>query len=267
MLAATAALGAGTAPALAGTLHVSTTADVSSGAGDVGACASGGGCSLRQALALAAFETSDIVLPAGTYELTQGPLVAQRAPGFSTLTQLRGAGAATTTITQTTPGGGRLLDILSGQSEISGITFTGGSVHGADGDASDPDGAVAAGGAIRIAGYPQFFDVVITGNEVVGGDGAPGGDGGAARGGAIEVVDGTPHFERSTVTGNSARGGDGGDGAAPGDGGDAFGGAVDNVATVKLEESTIAGNSARGGGAGAPAAAAEGDAGDAYGGA
>lgn len=299
LLAAAAVLGtAGTADAAS--LRVTTTSDLGSGPADTGQCLTGGTCSLRQAFAAAELDNSRITLPAGTYTLTQGQLRSQRPARFSPLTQLVGGGAATTRITQTTPGGGRLLHVVDGQLEVYGVAFSGGSVHGADGaDGADAGGsepvgdgepgAAAHGGAIWNEGYLILSDVVVHDNEVVGGDGGAGGDeaagrggdggaGGEASGGAIWTSGGQGvAMQQSRLLDNRVRAGEGGASGAgaradakPGDGGDAFGGAVDLSTLFSTLDGTISGNEAVAGRAGAqhPAMAGGplGAAGSAYGG-
>lgn len=258
-----------------------TTTDDAPGAGQ---CASGGACSLRQALAAAAPGGGTIALPAGDYRLTQGAL---RAASFAEALTLTGAGAGATSIVQTSAGE-RVLEVL-GSVEIRGVTITGGDLRGAPGSAGTPSvylpgppmpparpagpggpGEAAFGGGVRNFGTLVLTDVVVTGNRAEGGAGGTGGPdtgsppmgmggsggpGGQARGGGIANA-GVLRLVRTVVSGNTAlagRGGRGGFGMSDGTsgaGGDAFGGGIDNAGQMTLADTSVRANSAVGGGPG-----------------
>ncbi len=139
------------APALAADVPVTSTADAGPG-------------SLRQAIADAA-PGSTIVVPAGTYQLTSGELAVAK-----TLT-IRGAGAATTTITA--GGASRVFAFTgAGATELAELTITGGR-------AAVPGGFREGGGILADNASPLVLrGVRLTGNEVdVRGASGPGGVG------------------------------------------------------------------------------------------
>jgi hypothetical protein len=212
------------------TAHVTTMKDVSAGPFDPGGCATGGECSLRQALVAARGADTTVVLPAGTYTLTGGELDVIQLAGRLTIA---GAGAAQTVIAQET-GRRRVLNVhTSGQVALTGVTLTGGEAvgaEGADGTSEQPapvassgrPGDPGEGGGVYSSGDLTLTDVVVSGNTATGGaggdggtgfalPGAPGGAGGAARGGGI-WSNGTLRLERVRVSGNRVRGGAAGSG-------------------------------------------------------
>jgi CSLREA domain-containing protein len=132
-----------------------------------------GGCTLREAM-VSTPEGTIVDLPAGTYDLTEGPLPA----GGSRF--LRGAGARTTTITATNRS--RVVSVNVGDISISGVTISDGNV---------PEGE---GGGIHVAPGTDLnlFDSSVVGNT-------------AETGGGIYSA-GTTRIERSTIAHNSAEG-------------------------------------------------------------
>jgi CSLREA domain-containing protein len=230
-LLATATLTVAAAGASAAPVTVTTTADASSGPSDAGLCASGGSCSLRQALVAARGADSTITLPAGTYVLTKGELSVQQGSGT---VRIAGAGAAASTIDQDTAGSRVLAVQAGGAVVLSGLTVTGGTLRGGDGadgkngviafpgPSQPPEpgapGAAARGGGILNAGVLTLSDVVVRDNGAAGGDGGDGGDGapladsGAAGGagglaeGAGIANDGTLRLQLSRVAHNTLLG-------------------------------------------------------------
>ena len=130
-----------------------------------------GGCTLREAM-LSTPEGTIVDLPAGTYDLTEGP---QPAGGSRSL---RGAGARTTTITATN----RVVSVNVGDVSITGVTISDGNV---------PEGE---GGGIHVA---PGTDLNLSDSAVVGST--------AETGGGIYSA-GTTRIERSTIAHNFAEG-------------------------------------------------------------
>jgi CSLREA domain-containing protein len=235
------------ASAAAATIQVTTPTD------ELG---TGGGCSLREAVAAANSNTavggcpaggpSDVVrTPAGIFQLTiAGAGEDANATGdldaTGTLT-IRGAGAGRTVI----DAGGidRALDVgASATVTVDGVTVTGGRTpDGAPGTTGvDIDGHPSApGGGIRSAGT-----LTVTNSEVVGNRTGDGGHGGIGSGTA-GVANGGP--------GGSGIGGDGG---ASGSGGGIFA-----SGPLTVEASRVAANSTGSGGDGAVGTGGQGGAG------
>ena len=131
-----------------------------------------GGCTLREAMDFDA-EGEIVDLPAGTYDLTEGPLPA----GGSRF--LRGAGARTTTITSTNRS--RVVVVNAGNVTITGVTISDGNV---------PEGE---GGGIHVAaGRSSTSATALVDNT-------------AETGGGIYSA-GTLRIERSTIALNFAAG-------------------------------------------------------------
>jgi WD40 repeat protein len=177
--------------------------DDPAGSGD---CVAGGDCSLRQALAEA---SSTVTLPAGTYTLTRGELVAARN-GL----EVDGAGADTTVVEQTTPDARVFRFDASGQ--LQGLTVRGG--H-----------STSYGGGVGVSGT---FALTLIGVRVTGNTAATtgGGVGSTSTGVAVSAVastidtntagtggggialgpSGSPQLTNTTVAGNTTTGGAGG---------------------------------------------------------
>jgi CSLREA domain-containing protein len=199
---------------------VNTTAD-----GDDGACTTAaGGCTLREA----ASRTPDdavIALPAGSYVLTQGPLVVGGAR------QLQGAGARSTTISGDVAS--RVVSIPeNAATAISGVSIM-------DGDAVQGGGIfVAQGAELDLVESMVRFNVAETGGGIysegnlivtrstIAFNGALEGE---ARGGGLAIVDGGATLVATTVSGNFS---------------DNTGGGLYTSADVTLESVTIAQNQA-----------------------
>jgi hypothetical protein len=186
-LAATAVMALACFPAAAGadTFRVTTQADPSPGA-----CGPGS-CSVREAMLAANANgpgADAVTLPAGTYSLTRGELLAT-----SSLT-LSGAGARRTTIDPSRfPGESRALHIRSSPGAT--VTVAGLEITGADLKASD-------GGGIFLESYStlNLVNVAIYANEAFNGAGVR--------------ADGTLNVSGSTFFANHALGVDKGKGPA-----------------------------------------------------
>lgn len=200
-----AAMVAWTLPSAAsGTIVVNTNLD---------AAASGGLCSLREAITAAETDTAtggcsagsgadQVVLPAGHFTLIDGASGDDANAGgdldvVAGQLTISGAGAGATIIDANHID--RVLDIVTGATvTVSGVEITGGrSPQGADGgDATGsggPGGQSADGGGIRNAGSLTLLDSTVTGNQTgaggvggsgTGGFGGAGGAGGSGFGGA-----------------------------------------------------------------------------------
>ena len=155
--------GASTAPAAPPAVHVTTTADRA----DAGACKAGD-CTLREALAHAS-SGSTVVVPGGTYDLSQGELAVDRLAAL----RIAGAGAASTLIEQPN-GAGRVLRVGPKASvALQAATLRGGKA---------PDG-----GGILVDGLLHLRDGVVKENTAVGSDQTPSEGGGIAANGLLYV--------------------------------------------------------------------------------
>ena len=178
-------------------------------------------CSLRQAVAAIA-DGGTITLPAGDYVLTQGQLL------ITGNVTIEGDSARTTTIDQTTSGGGRVLELGDGSDtntvDLSGVTITGGDTAS---DSGETNGGVGGGVWVDTGTTLDLSQSTVTGNSATN------------SGGGIDT-DGNLSVDSSTINGNSVSGG------SPGIGGgvDDFGG------TVSITNSTVANNSANDDGGG-----------------
>ena len=205
-----AALLLGAAPAAADTFTVTGTAD------DTGSCAAGQCTTIRAALTAASQldGADDIVLPAGSFQLSQGPLV------VASNVTLRGDSARRTTILAAPAS--RVLQINAATAAISSLTVSGGV-------ATDATGFF--GGNIAAAGATVTLDRVrITGGR-------------AYSGGGIANRNGTMTISNSLIDHNSAPDGGGDSGGVLNFGGDGLG-----AASLTITNSTVAFNSARVGG-------------------
>jgi hypothetical protein len=196
-------------------LTVTTVLDNDTSATAVGQCASGGTCTLRDAINQANLDSADtITVPAGPYALNSlyGQLT---ATANMTIT---GAGAAGTTVSGLNAT--RILTVSSpAVVSISGLMLENGNASG------DRGGAlfVSAGASLTVS------DCVLTANTEVNG------------GGAIEDL-GTLTLTHSTVTGNGSAGHGRGGGIEV----NQFSASTPSTATIS--DSTISGNQAFGGG-------------------
>jgi hypothetical protein len=240
--------------AVAGQAHAATfTVTTPNDVAGTGSCATGGSCSLRQAISTANATTAadTVVVPAGTYHLTIPNVSGDEdvnASGDLDITQpvtIQGAGAGATVIDASTipSGGDRVVQITdpppsgppfsAGTVALSGLTITGG--HGA-----------AGGGGIyenTVVPTLQITNSVISGNTGVNGYGGGinstsampvqitnstiSGNVGTSFGGGM-MMDGSGHL---TITGSTISGNNGGDG-----------GGVWTAADATITNSTISGN-------------------------
>ena len=236
-----------------------------------------GTCSLREATLYAngtaepdcasapASGTTTIVVPAGVYTLTGGPL------SLTGNAAIGGAGAATATITAA--GASQVFTVAAAaHAAISDVTVSGGLTGTACGGPSCALGVPLfglPGGGIANAGTLTLARVIVTGNRTSAGaigplcnpaGGCAGGNGGD--GGGISNT-GTLTIANSTISGNSTGAGAAGTPGPPdqpagnsGSGGN--GGGISNSGTLTITNSTIAGNTTGAGPDGAPGMAAPG---------
>jgi hypothetical protein len=215
LVASLAALGfPGPAVATTQSLAVNVTSDTSTAPGDVGQCAVGGSCSLREAIHQANMDMGDsIVIGLGTYTLSSAaPLV------ITSNVAVRGASPVTTVINGGGSGGTQIIDVESPASvTLAGVTLTGGDSSGSGGAA-----IVNSGGSLTLAGD------VVTGNTA------------ASNGGGIED-EGTLAVQSSTISQNTAGSGGSGGGV------DVLNSGTGAV-TASVADSTLNNNGASSGG-------------------
>lgn len=208
LLAGTAvAMLAGAAPATADTFVVDTTQDLA------GTTCPPGACSIRRAV-VAAEQTSGpdlIQVPAGSYALSQGPLVITQEMTIA------GAGARATTIVATP--GARVFDVASTTATMSHLTMSGGTADASNG---------YHGGDLRAQSSTVLLDHV----RVTGGS--------ASSGGGLANRNGSMAIQYSLIDHNAANTGGGDGGGILNFGGDGLG-----QASLTVHDSTIALNTAR----------------------
>jgi CSLREA domain-containing protein len=222
-LTALAVPAAAPAQVIPGALTVDTTRD-----GNDGSCSND--CTLREAVALASGGSgTPILLPAGVYKLTGGPLVTRDnttiyGAGFLGNT---GSGARTTIIDGN--GRSRVLQVPAETTAIlAGVTVTGGSAPTGAGAFVGTGGtlffynsivrdnvAQSRGGGVHAAGTIEFFQAQVSDNRVVSGNG----------GGIAVDASGFAFVVASTVSGNTATNG----------------GAIALAASFQFRNATIAG--------------------------
>ncbi len=199
------------APAAAATFTVTTTADAgSAGSTSDGTCAAtGGGCTLRAAVeeANGTAGTDAVVVPAGNYVLSAGPVIV-----ISTDMTLAGDGARTTSIDA--GGDTRIFKATAGTATITGVTIEGGN------------------GGLLVDGNAPASDltldrVAVTRNALTGS---------AAKGGGIYLLHGRLTVRDSTISANTANGSGG---SQPSGGGIMAGSAS---ASLTMENVTLADN-------------------------
>ncbi|MDA0164686.1 hypothetical protein OM076_30745 [Solirubrobacter ginsenosidimutans] len=205
-----AALLVAAAPAAADTFTVTGTGD------DTGSCASGQCTTIRAALTAAAQAAGadEVDLAAGTYQLTQGPLL------LTSDITLRGDSARTTTLYAAPVS--RVIQINGGSASISNLT-------------------VAGGVATDAAGY--FGGNIVAASATVTLDHIRSTGGRAYSGGGIANRNGTMTISNSLIDHNSAPDGGGDSGGILNFGGDGLA-----AANLTITNSTVAFNSARVGG-------------------
>jgi hypothetical protein len=166
-------------------------------------------CTLREAVAASAPVVDRVIVPAGSYTLTQGPLTLDRDT-------IAGAGARVTIIDS---GNSAHLTVRTLSNQVSGVTLTGGTGSHLQGP--------LVGGAIVVEGpfAPSaltLIDSAVRGNTANGGGGI-----GVRSGGTLSVVG-------STISGNTSTGVTGSHG----------GGVFIDGGTATLTNSTVSGNTA-----------------------
>jgi CSLREA domain-containing protein len=185
------------------------------------------GCTLREAMSSTP-ESTIIDLPAGTYQLTEGPLPA----GGSRF--LRGAGARTTMITANNLS--RVMSVIAGDVSVSGVTISdgrvdngeGGGIHVAPGtdlnlfDSTVEGNTAETGGGIYSAGGLHIERSAISFNRAAGD---------TPRGGGLAVVADDTELLDTTISGNIS---------------DATGGGLYTTGNVEMHNVTIARNDALG---------------------
>ena len=249
------------ARAQAATYTVGTTTDAT------GTCTpTDGTCSLRQlidyenGLSSTPSEPDKIVVPAGTYDLTNGPLVIEQSLNIA------GDGARTTNIDQeTTSSTSRVFDIepnaalgLTPSVIISGVTmaygkadatngFFGGDVRnrgtlllGEDVIENGQASSGSGGGISNDGGTLWLAHSLVTNNDSVGGDGRGGQAGGVENYGDPAVGAGMLDVYNSTIADNTGDAGGGVVSRCGGDGGACSGDGATNTTTII--DSTIAFN-------------------------
>jgi CSLREA domain-containing protein len=213
-----------------------------------------GDCSLREAIQAANTDTAvdacpagsgadTIMVPAGTYLLSIS--VFEDAPEYDNQQGdldigsdviIEGDGAATTIIDGASldrqTGGARVLQIITGQVYVSGVTIRNGFDDGGGGIANNgaltltnstiADNSAGIGGGIANSGTLAIFDSTISSNS------STGWGGGIHNGGTLTITG-------SMIADNHAT---------------QFGGAIRNDGTLTISSSTIAGNRAEDGGGG-----------------
>ena len=218
------------------TFHVNTMLDAVAASLKTGKDAAGQ-VTLRSAIqaANANGKTNTIIVPQGTILLSiAGADEDASATGDLDVTRgnltIKGAGAIHTTI----DGNGldRVLEVLGGNVNLSGVTIQGGRVTNDFGGGIDKEG-----GSLTLTGVTIRNNVSAGGNGSPGfggfpgqvgdptADGSPGGAGTIAEGGGIYNAAGTLTVTDSTISGNTARGGTGGTGGIGADRTGANGGA------------------------------------------
>ncbi len=203
------------AEASAATFTVGTTADPS------GSCdPTVSACSLRQIIGFvdtAPSPGSTIVVPSGTYDLTQGT-----ALDISQSLTIEGAGARTTTVAQRVPASDRVFDVQNPTGAqptvvISGLAIAGGTAGTGDG-----------GNVLNAGDLTLSEDWITGGSAASGGFGGTGGGGISNEGGALQVTHSLISANRSGFEASGI-----------------FNVASDSgPSTLEVDNSTIAGNTA-----------------------
>ena len=209
------------AQTIPGFLNVDTTKD-----GNDGECTQD--CTLREAVALAS-DSSPILLPAGLYKLTQGPLVIGRNTTIygAGLGSQQSSGARTTVIDGN--GASRVVQVPADVSAVfAGVTITGGRAATGAGLFIASAGSVflynsiirdnvatSRGGGVQTAGTLSVFQAQVSDNRVLSGAG----------GGVAVDAGGTAFLAMSTVSDNTA----------------GSGGAVSTAGSFQFQNATISG--------------------------
>ncbi len=203
------AFGVIAAPASARDLVVNTTADPATP--DNSCTTVAGGCTIRDALDDAT-ATDRVIVPSGTYNLTQGPLqLVSRT--------IVGAGARSTIIDA--GGAAKALYVTGGTNQVSGVTLRNGGGVAIQ--------APAAGGAVLVTSTFAPTNLTLTGVTVSGSHSSSEGGGVASVGSTLTMINSTVSNNVTFDTGSTTAGG---------------GLAVDGGGTTTLRNSTISNNSA-----------------------
>ncbi len=206
----------GPAAASAATFTVNTTSDVT----ESGGCTTNPTCSLRDALSAAALSSDEedtVVVPAGTYPLSLGPIIVS---GGNIV--LRGAGARQTIVQG--DGANRVLEVTATEPTIEGLTIRGGNASMASSGSFIGDG----GGIL----LNSEGSVTLRGLAVLGNTAALNGAGISAPPESTENPGADLVIEASTVAGNKVEGG-----LAEG-----LGGGIYAFGNLEVVNSTVTGN-------------------------
>lgn len=211
------------APAMgqASTFKVNTTEDTTV----TGGCTTEPACSLRDAV-LAAKESADpeslVLVPAGAYSISNGPLVV----GGNSIT-VRGEGARTTVVDahQTS----RIFELDAKNVAVEGLTLTGGSTEIGSGEETFP----GDGGAIVVV---ESEELTLNGINISGNRASQNGGGVAAPPESSAVTATNLSIADSTIAGNQVAGGTG----------EGLGGGIYALGSLSLVNSTVSGNGVEG---------------------
>lgn len=239
------------------TYTVATTTD-----GAPGSCTGTVCPTLRDAVTAANLNPgSTIQLGAGTFQLSAGA----GAPEIVANMTIDGQGPALTTIAQTLAGAGVIRVAAAATAAISGVTITGGTLHGTNQLSGNTAGGIAEGGGINSWGELTLSDDDVSQNTATGGNGHGTGAGGEAQGGGVYNQEGSLTIDDSSFSQDTATAGSGGASGQPGvpfggalgnnegrvtvndstfahdfvAGGSGFGGAIHSLGTLTVEQSTI----------------------------
>jgi hypothetical protein len=232
------AMGAPGALAAGLTYTVATSVD---GPSQAGCAVSTNSCPTLRAAIQAADNNpgSTIQLGDASYQLTS---VKGALPISANMT-IKGLGPSETTIDQKYSGAG-VITVSSGTTvAISGVSITGGTIHGAAGTSGSTAGGEADGGGISNAGTLTLTDDSVAGNTVTGGNAFTGGNGGRALGGGVANT-GTLTLTGDDISGDSATGGAG---SPSHGGGQGLGGGVDSTGTLTVIDSAFSTDASAGG--------------------
>jgi CSLREA domain-containing protein len=209
------------AAAQANTFKVNTTEDTTV----TGGCTTEPACSLRDAVGAAeasADPESLVLVPAGVYSISSGPLVV----GGNSIT-IRGEGARTTVIDahQTS----RVLELDAQKVAMEGLTVTGGLTEVGSGEETFP----GDGGGIVVV---ESEELTLSGINVFGNRAGQNGGGISAPPESSAVAATNLSIANSTIAGNQVNGGVA----------EALGGGIYALGSLTLTNSTVSGNSVEG---------------------
>ncbi len=258
--------------AVPATAAAASTYTVTSGGDGAGTC-TGTVCQTLRAAVTQADANAGSTIQLGSiaqFTLTQGVLQ------LSANMTIAGAGAASTTIDQTTVNAGVVAVSAATSVTLSGLTITGGNKTGSAGTTGATGGAGGSvqGAGVYNAGTLTLDHVAVAANTLTAGAGGTGTSGSGGLGGYAQGAGIDNEFQLtltdSTVTGNVATSGAGGtssSGHVGPAGGGADGGGIFNEGQMSISGSSISNNTATSGhGGNAPAAGSGGTAAEAIGG-